>query len=140
MPAPAVPRTTGDLPPPTGRGRQAVGGILVGGGVTLIGVSAAMIAIDEDIAVWIPGMVLGTAATLAGAASLVGGKKRRDRYEAWVADQGGDAPPQGVGMIAGGLTCIGAGTLGMIFGGFSLALQDGGDLPYGQVLLPLGAT
>ena len=130
-----------NLRPPTGRGRQAVGGILLGGGITLIGISATMIAIDEDVAVWIPGTVLGFGAAIGGAASLIGGHVRHQRYQQWMSENGGEgAPPAGVGMIASGVTCMSAGTFGMLVGGLSLLLQGEGDLPYGQVMVPLGAT
>ncbi|PRQ01115.1 hypothetical protein [Enhygromyxa salina] len=129
-------------PLPDGRGRVAVGAILSGGGLVLTGVSIGMIAIDEDIAVWIPGAVIGGAAIIAGLSAALVGRQRRDKYREWTTPHGGPdvVPKSGIGLVASGVTCMVAGTVGVIAGGISLPIQGNGDMPYGQVLLPVSAA
>lgn len=130
-----------DEEPPTGRGRTVVGSILMGGGLVLTGVSIAMVVMDTDRAVWIPGTAIGGSAAVGGAIFLATGHVRHQAYREWAAAQSdGPVPPRGQGMLAGGLTCIMGGVAGLIIGGVSLvAFQFEGDPPYGQVLIPLGA-
>jgi hypothetical protein len=125
--------------PPTGRGRTAFGAILLGGGATLTGVSATMIRLDTDLAAWIPGAVIGSAALITGVTLIATGHLRQKRYRAW-AKTHADAPvpARGDGLLAGGVTCMIAGTMGTIIGGVSiLSFQDEDDPPYGQVMVPL---
>jgi hypothetical protein len=126
--------------PPTGRGRTALGAILIGGGATLTGVSATMIGLDTDLPAWIPGAVIGSAALITGVTLVVTGQVRQKRYRSW-ADAHADAPvpARGDGLFAGGVTCMIAGTMGTIIGGVSIvAFQAEDDPPYGQVMVPLG--
>lgn len=126
--------------PPTGRGRTALGAILIGGGATLTGVSATMIGFDTDLSAWIPGAVIGSAALITGVTLVVTGQRRQKRYRAW-ADAHADAPvpARGDGLLAGGVTCMIAGTMGTIIGGVSIiAFQAEDDPPYGQVMVPIG--
>jgi hypothetical protein len=128
--------------PPSGHGRLAVGGILLGGGAALTVISATMIVRDTDILAWIPGAVLGAGALTAGLGVTLTGVGYRRRYRRWAEGYGGRKalPPPGTGLIAGGITCLAAGGFGMLIGGVSLTLQDEDDPPYGQVMLPLAAT
>jgi hypothetical protein len=129
--------------PPDGHGRIAVGGIMWGGGIALVGVSGIMIMIDEDLAAWIPGAVIGSAAIIGGIGSVIAGHQRRKQYSEWASEHGGGGkiPASGIGLVASGITCVAAGTFGVIVGGVSLGVfQGNGDLPYGQVLLPLAAV
>jgi hypothetical protein len=133
-----VPIETHD--PPTGRGHTALGSILLGGGVALTSASMSMIILNTDLAAWIPGAVLGGTATAVGAILIATGTLRRAKHQAWAkTDVDAPVPPRGDGLVAGGLTCIIAGTMGTIIGGVSLiGFQAQDDPPYGQVLVPLG--
>jgi hypothetical protein len=126
--------------PPTGRGHLAVGSILLGGGLALTGVSATLIILDTDLAAWIPGALIGASAAVIGAVFVATGDLRRQAHRNWAAAHAhAPVPPRGDGLVAGGLTCIIAGTMGTMIGGVSLvAFQDVDDPPYGQVLVPLG--
>jgi hypothetical protein len=137
-----VPLEPEDGEPPSGRGRMAVGSILLGGGAVLTGTSIAMIILDTDRPVWIPGVVLGGSAVVTGAILVATGSFRRDEHKSWAAEQtDGPVPPRGKGMLAAGVTCMLAGSVGTIIGSISLAaLQDDDALPYGQVMIPLGVV
>lgn len=131
-----------DEEPPSGRGRQAVGAILVSGGVVLTATAATLVALDQDQPVWIPGVVIGSSAAITGAILLATGTIRRAEHKAWAARQAdGPVPPRGQGMAAAGITCIVAGSMGTIIGAVSLtSFQDADALPYGEVLVPLGTA
>jgi hypothetical protein len=138
-PEPVVPARA----PPDGHGRVAVGSILLGGGVVLMGVSSAMISIDEDLAAWIPGAVIGAAAIAAGIGSVITGHQRKKKYREWADAYGGvrAIPKSGIGLVASGVTCMAAGSFGLLMGGVSLGIFEGGnDMPYGAVLMPLGGV
>jgi hypothetical protein len=126
--------------PPTGRGRTALGSILLGGGAALTGVSSAMIGIDTDRGVWIPGVVIGSAALITGVTLVVTGHLRQKRYRVWAgAHADAPVPRNGDGLLVGGMTCLVAGTMGVAIGGSSMVVfQSSDDPPYGQVLVPLG--
>lgn len=126
--------------PPTGRGRTALGSMLLGGGAVLMGVSAIMLDLETDSAVWLPGTLIGSAAVVTGVILVVTGQLRHQKYRAWAKTHASaPVPPRGDGLLAGGLTCMIAGSMGTIIGGVSLvAFQDEDDPPYGQVLVPLG--
>jgi hypothetical protein len=127
-------------PPPTGRGRTAVGAILLTGGVVLTSVSTAFIIQETDVPAWIPGAVLGGTAVVLGAIFVATGDIRHRAHRDWAKTTiDAPVPPRGDGLLAGGLTCMIAGTMGTIIGGVSLtAFQAEGDPPYGQVMVPLG--
>jgi hypothetical protein len=138
-PEPVVPTRA----PLNGRGRIAVGSIVLGGGVVLVGVSSAMISIDEDLAAWIPGAVVGAAAIAAGIGLVITGRQRTKKYSEWADSHGGvrAIPKSGMGLVASGITCIAAGSIGLIMGGVSLGIFEGGDdMPYGAVLMPIGGV
>jgi hypothetical protein len=135
-----VPVEVEDVDPPTGRGRLAVGSILFGGGVVLTSVSTALIIQDIDWAAWIPGAVIGASAAVLGAVFVATGDLRRRTHRDWAsAHAHAPIPPRGDGLVAGGLTCLIAGSMGTIIGGVSIvAFQADDDPPYGQVLIPIG--
>jgi hypothetical protein len=129
-----------DEEPKTGHGRTVVGSLLLGGGVVLTTVSATFVALDTDEPVWIPGLVLGSGAVISGVIFIATGRARHRKYQEWARNEG-PIPPRGHGLVAGGLTCIIAGSVGTIIGGISIAsFQGSGDPPYGEVLVPLGVT
>jgi hypothetical protein len=138
-PEPVVPARA----PLEGRGRIAVGSVVLGGGVVLLGVSSAMISIDEDLAAWIPGAVVSAAAIAAGIGLVITGHQRKQKYRKWADAQGGSRaiPKSGIGLVASGITCIAAGSIGVIMGGVSLGILEGvNDMPYGIVLMPIGGV
>ncbi|MFO7564756.1 MAG: hypothetical protein R6X02_19080 [Enhygromyxa sp.] len=125
--------------PPDGTGSTVVGAMLLGGGVILTASSGALIFFDNDeVGVWIAGAVIGNLAIAAGMSVLIAGTVKRNRYEPWRLQHA--APPRGTGMLAGGSLALSAGAFGMLMGGISLTLEDADDLPYGAVLLSLGAA
>jgi hypothetical protein len=126
--------------PPTGRGRTAVGSILLGGGVALMSVSGTMFSRGTDPALWLSGALIGSGSIAAGVTLVLAGHVRHKRYRSWAsAHADAPVPPRGDGLLAGGLTCMIAGSMGTIIGGVSvIAFQDEDDPPYGQVLVPLG--
>lgn len=131
-----------DSAPPTGRGRMAVGAILFGGSVVLTSVAVPMFLLTEDVALGLSGLVVSGGAMTTGILLMATGAGRRKKYQTWAEGYGGERaiPPAGAGLLAAGTTCMVAGPLGVLVGGISLTLQDEQDLPYGQVLIPLGAV
>jgi hypothetical protein len=135
-PAPSVhvePETPRD-----GNGATVVGAMLLGGGLVLTATSASLIFFDwNEVGIWIAGSAIGSVAIATGMGVLIAGVVRRSRYEPWRRHHA--APPQGIGMLAGGSLALSAGAFGMMMGGISLTLEDEDDLPYGAVVLSLGA-
>lgn len=132
------------LPEPTpnlhdGNGLTVIGAMLFGGGVVLATSSGVLMAIDSDeLGLWIAGAALSGVAIGAGIGLLTAGVVKRKRYKPWRLQH--DAPAQGTGMLAGGTLALSAGAFAMVLGGVALPLQDDDDLPYGQVVLSLGAV
>lgn len=126
--------------PPSGRGRFAVGSIMLVGGATLAGVSAGLLAQNIDLAAWVPGAIIGAGSVIAGSLLMTDGAVKRGGYREWLAHNGGEqaSPATGDGLFASGILCMSAGTFGALMGGISLTLQDADDPPYGEVLLPVG--
>lgn len=124
--------------PPDGNGSTAVGAMLLGGGVVLAATSGVLIFEDDEVGLWVAGAALSSVAIATGMGLLISGAVKRQRYRPWHLQH--DAPPPGTGMFASGIVASSAGVFGMLLGGLSLRLQDDDDLPYGQVVLPLGAA
>ncbi|HVI01429.1 MAG TPA: hypothetical protein VM869_22075 [Enhygromyxa sp.] len=133
------PQHAADPLPPDGNGSTAVGAMLLGGGAVLGTASGLLMFSDSDeIGLWITGATLSSVAIATGIGLLVTGAAKRKRYAPWRLQH--DAPPRGTGMFAGGTMALSAGAFGVLLGIVSLRLQDGNDLPYGQVLLSLGSA
>jgi hypothetical protein len=131
---------TGPDPLPSdGRGSMTAGAMLLGGGVILTASSSVLLYEDSDeTGLWIAGAAVGSVAIAAGMGLLISGAVKRKRYEPWRLQH--RPPPQGNGLFAGGALALSAGAFALLLGGVSLPLQDADDLPYGQVVLSLGAV
>ncbi|NVB39997.1 hypothetical protein G6O69_19285 [Pseudenhygromyxa sp. WMMC2535] len=126
--------------PRDGLGLLSAGGIVLAGGVTLTGISSALIVAERDTGLWFGGLAIGSVATAAGIVSTIIGSSLRKKYRGWASLREDQVPPQGNGLRAAGVTCVIAGPIGMTLGVVSMAIQDEDDLPYGETMLGLGSA
>jgi hypothetical protein len=123
--------------PIDGRGRLAIGGLLVGGGAVALASTVGLAVDGAPSNYWGPMLAGGIVGATVGSVLIVFGHRGLRRYRAWAAGQTESIPPQGFGFVAPAGVLLVGGTI--LTAGGALGWQDIVLFPK-QYALPAPAT